>query len=195
MSMTAHSQRAAAGAQPETAAEPWRATEPAWARSAAEGLDAVYREHAIGLVRFALMLVGDQSTAEDVVQEAFLAVYRGWPRLREPGRVVGYLRVAVLNGCRSAQRSRGRARLRRSPHDPPVWSAEAAVMEREDRRAVLAAVARLPRRQREVLALRYYLELGEHETAAVLGVSRGTVSSTAARALSALARRLREDDQ
>jgi RNA polymerase sigma-70 factor (sigma-E family) len=195
MSMTAHGQPRAAGAQPEPAAEAWRAAEPTWARSAAEGIDAVYREHATGLVRFALMLVGDQSTAEDVVQEAFLAVYRGWPRLREPGNVLGYLRTTVLNGCRSVQRSRGRARLRRFPHDPPVWSAEAAAMDGEDRRAMLAAVARLPRRQREVLALRYYLELSEHETAAILGVSRGTVSSTAARALSALARELREDAQ
>jgi RNA polymerase sigma-70 factor (sigma-E family) len=200
--MTAHSQPAAAGAQPisepEPAAEPRHAAEPAepaWARSAAEGIDAVYREHAIGLTRFALMLVGDQSTAEDVVQEAFLALYRGWHRLREPGNVVGYLRTAVLNGCRSVQRSRGRARLRRVPHDPPVWSAEAAAMEGEDRRAMLAAVARLPQRQREVLALRYYLELGEHETAAILGVSRGTVSSTAVRALRALAHQMREDAQ
>jgi RNA polymerase sigma factor (sigma-70 family) len=90
-------------------------------------------------------------------------------------------------------RSRGRARLLRVPHDPPVWSAEAAAIADEDRRAVLAAVARLPRRQREVLALRYYLDLPENEIAASLRISRGTVSSTASRALAALARELREE--
>jgi RNA polymerase sigma-70 factor (sigma-E family) len=161
-------------------------TEPA-----AQAVDDLYRAHALGLIRFAVMLVGDQTTAEDVVQEAFLGLYRGWHRVRDPGNVLGYLRTAVLNGCRSVQRSRGRARLLRVPHDPPVWSAEAAAMDGEDRRAVLAAVARLSLRQREVLALKYYLDLGEQEIATLLGVSRGTVSSTGARALAALARELR----
>jgi RNA polymerase sigma-70 factor (sigma-E family) len=165
----------------------------ALAESAAEAVDGLYRAHAVGLVRFALMLVGDQTTAEDVVQEAFLGLYRGWHRVRDPGHVLGYLRTAVLNGCRTVQRSRRRARLQRVPHQPPVWSAEAAAMEGEDRRAVLAAVARLSLRQREVLALKYYLDLGEQEIAALLGVSRGTVSSTGSRALAALAKELRGD--
>lgn len=65
-------------------------------------------------------------------------------------------------------------------------------MDGEDRRAVLAAIARLPRRQREVLALKYYLDLSEGDIAAILRVSRGTVASTGARALAALARQLRE---
>jgi len=63
----------------------------------------------------------------------------------------------------------------------------------EDRRVVLAAIARLPRRAREVLALRYYLNLPDHEIASVLGVSRGTVSSTASRGLATLARNLKEE--
>jgi RNA polymerase sigma-70 factor (sigma-E family) len=160
-------------------------TEPA-----AQALDGLYRAHALGLVRFALLLVGDQTTAEDVVQEAFLGLYQGWHRIRDPGNVLGYLRTAVLNGCRSVQRSRRRARLLRVVHDPPVWSAEAAAMDGEDRRAVLTAVARLSMRQREVLALKYYLDLGEKEIARMLGVSRGTVSATGSRALAALAREL-----
>ena len=131
------------------------------------------------------MLVGDQATAEDVVQDAFLGLYRAWDRVRDPDAVLGYLRTAVVNGARSVHRSRGRARLLRVPHDPPVWSAEAAAMDGEDRRAVLAAIARLPQRQREVLALKYYLDLSEHEVAAIMRVSRGTVSATGARALAA----------
>ena len=59
--------------------------------------------------------------------------------------------------------------------------------------AVLAAIARLPQRQREVLALKYYLDLSERDVAAILQVSRGTVASSGARALAALARQLRED--
>jgi RNA polymerase sigma-70 factor (sigma-E family) len=158
-----------------------------------EAVDDLFRLHAVGLVRLALMLVGDQATAEDVVQEAFLGLYRAWDRVRDPDAVLGYLRTAVVNGARSVHRSRGRARLLRVPHDPPVWSAEAAVMDGEDRRAVLAAIARLPRRQREVLALKYYLDLSEHDVAAILRVSRGTVAASGARALATLARQLRED--
>ena len=66
-------------------------------------------------------------------------------------------------------------------------------MASEDRRAVLAAMAGLPRRQREVLVLRYYAELADAEIASVLGVSRGTVVSTASRALGVLARRVKEE--
>ena len=157
-----------------------------------ERVDDLYRAHALGLLRLALLLVGDRTTAEDVVQDAFVGLYRGWSRIREPAKALGYLRTSVINGCRSVQRARRTAWLRaeRRQHEPPVWSAEAAALAGEDRREVLTAVARLPRRQREVLALRYYAELGDSEIAALLGVSRGTVSSTASRALAALAREL-----
>ena len=182
MGMTVPAYRAGTGPQPD----PVR-------HAAGAAVDDLFRLHAVGLVRLALMLVGDQATAEDVVQEAFLGLYRAWDRVRDPDAVLGYLRAAVVNGARSVLRSRGRARLLRVPHDPPVWSAEAAAMDGEDRRAVLAAVARLPRRQREVLALKYYLDLSEHDVAAILRVSRGTVAATGARALAALGRQLRED--
>lgn len=164
----------------------------------ADVIDSLYRSHAIGLIRLALMLVGDRTTAEDVVQDSFLGLFRGWSRLRDPERALAYLRTSVVNGCRSAQRARksawlrGPASLPGERHAPPVWSAEAAAMAGEDQRAVLAAVARLPRRQREVLALRYFAGLGDGEIASVLRVSRGTVSSTASRALATLARQLRE---
>jgi RNA polymerase sigma-70 factor (sigma-E family) len=176
-----------------TVNRPGAATGARRVTSATDAVDELYRAHAVGLIRFAVLLVGDKGTAEDVVQDAFLGLYRAWRRLHDPGNAAGYLRVAVLNGCRSALRGRSRARLIRVQHDPPVWSAEAAAMDSEDRRALLAAVARLPRRQREVLALRYYLGLGEREIAAALAISRGTVSSTASRALGMLARELGEE--
>ena len=166
----------------------------AWSAPPADELvNDLFRAHAVTLVRVATLLLGDQPSAEDVVQDAFLRLYRSLPRLRDPGKAVGYLRVSVVNGSRSVLRARRRALLRRVQHQPAVWSAESAVMAGEDRRAVLAAVSRLPRRTREVLALRYYLNLPDHEIAAVLGVSRGTVSSTASRGLAALARELKEE--
>ncbi len=158
--------------------------------------DTLYRSHALGLVRLALLLVGDRTTAEDVVQDSFLGLVRGWSRLRDPDRALSYLRISVVNGCRSVRRARRTAWLRAERHqaqDAPVWSAEAAAMASEEQREMLAAVARLPRRQREVLALRYYAGLGDSEIASVLRVSRGTVSSTASRGLAALARQLRAE--
>jgi RNA polymerase sigma-70 factor (sigma-E family) len=152
----------------------------------------LHRAHALALIRLAILLVGDRASAEDVVQDAFAGLYAALPRLRDPAKTVPYLRAAVINGCRSVLRARRRALHRVLPPDPPVWSAEAAAIDGEDRRELLAAVARLPRRAREVLALRYYSDLSDAEIGAALGISRGTVSSTASRALAALARDLRE---
>lgn len=164
--------------------------------SAAEAADLVaglFRAHAVDLVRLGVLLVGDQATAEDVVQDIFARLQRSPGRLRDLDKPVPYLRTAVVNGCRSVHRSRRRARLLRVQHELPVWSAEAAVLAGEDRRAVLAAVARLTGRQREVLVLRYYAGLADQDIAGALQVSRGTVSSTMSRALAALAREFREE--
>lgn len=166
------------------------------AEPASQEIENLYRAHGLSLVRFALLLVGDQPTAEDVVQEAFLGLHRNWRRGHDPANLLAYLRTAVLNAARSAVRARIRRQalaLRAAKHDPPVWSAEAAVMDSEDGQAMLAAVARLPRRQREVLGLRYYLDLSEKEIAEAMGVTRGTVASTTARALKALGRELKEE--
>ena len=156
-------------------------------------VDDLFRAHVVSLVRVAVLLLGDQPSAEDVVQDAFLRLYRGLPSLRDPDKALPYLRASVINGSRSVLRARRRALLRRAQYEPAVWSAESAAIDGEDRRAVLTAVAGLPRRSREVLALRYYLDLPDDEIAAALGVSRGTVSSTAARARAALARTLKEE--
>jgi len=163
------------------------------ADATADVIAGLFRAYAVDLVRLALLLVGDQASAEDVVQDVFARLQRNPGRLRDLDKPVPYLRTAVVNGCRSVHRSRHRARLLRVPHEPPVWSAEAAALAGEDRRVVLAAVARLSGRQREVLVLRYYAGLADLEIAAALQISRGTVSSTASRALGALARELREE--
>jgi RNA polymerase sigma factor (sigma-70 family) len=110
---------------------------------------------------------------------------------------LGYVRAAVLNGCRSALRHRAIVRRVLGAHDPLAsgaaqQSAEHEAIMADDRRQVLVALAALPRRRREVLVLRYWLGLPEAEIAATLGISPGTVKSTAARGLAALARKLGE---
>ncbi len=169
---------------------------PAHDDQPSEFIASLYRAHALQLIRIGLLLLGDQPSAEDVVQDAFLGLQRGLPRLRDPAKALAYLRASVVNGCRTVQRRRSRTYARTTqqeqPEPPPVWSAESAAIACEDRRAVLAAVAGLPERAREVLAFRYFLDLPDGEIAAALGISRSTVSSTASRALATLARKLEE---
>lgn len=161
--------------------------------AAVEAVAALFRDHGLSLVRLAVVLTGDRATAEDVVQDAFLGFHRALPRLRDMDKALGYLRVSVVNGCRSAHRARSRVQPWHAEPELPVVSAESAVLAEQDRREVLAAVARLPVRAREILALRYYLDLPYQEIAVTLGVSRGTVSSTISRALATLSRDLKEE--
>ncbi len=161
----------------------------------ADEVDELYRQQAVSMIRLALLLTGDRATAEDVVQDAFLGLCRRWPSLTDPAKAVSYLRTSVINGCRDVHRARRVAWLRRPPHDPPVWSAEAAAIDGEDRRQVLAALAGLAQRQREVLALRFYLDLSYGEIAAALSISQGTVASTISRALAILARQLNPQEE
>lgn len=161
---------------------------------ARQHVSALYRTHALTLVKLAVLMTGDQPTAEDVVQDAFLGLYRRWSALRDADKALGYLRSSVINGCRSVQRVRFR-RQGINPDPPgPVGSAEAEAMLGEAHRAVLAALRRLPARQREAVVLRYYLDMTEDQAARAMGVSRGTVKSSTSRGLAALARLLKEED-
>jgi RNA polymerase sigma factor (sigma-70 family) len=157
----------------------------------ADVVEDLYQAHGLALVRTAMVLVGDKPTAEDVVQDAFIGLYRALPRLSNIDKALAYLRASVVNGCRSVHRARQRAFARPVQHAPAVWSAESAALAREESRLAMQAVSRLPARAREVLALRYYLDLPDAEIAAALGISRSSVSSTASRALAVLARELK----
>lgn len=156
----------------------------------------LFRRHYAELVRLAVMLVGDRPTAEDVVQDVFARLHARRDQPGPSGDQLAYVRACVLNGCRSALRRRTMlsrlARTRAAIPDLPHESAEHEVILAEGRREVLAALAALPRRRREVLVLRYYLGLREAEIATLLGITQGTVKSTAARGLGALARALGE---
>jgi RNA polymerase sigma-70 factor (sigma-E family) len=163
---------------------------------AGPAVTALYQAHGVGLIRLAVVMLGDRPAAEDVVQEAFCGLYRRWHRLDDPRNALRYVRSSVLNGCRSALRNQ--SRLRSRPGGPQqsvpesAESAESTALAGEEHRAVLAALRRLPDRQREALVLRYYLELSEAQIAQSMGVSQGTVKSTVSRALAALGRLLGE---
>jgi RNA polymerase sigma-70 factor (sigma-E family) len=167
---------------------------------AAPTIAELFRERHAELVRLAVMMVGDQATAEDIVQDVFARLQARWDQVAESRTLLAYVRSAVLNGCKSALRRRGIARRVAQAQEAlakrqDLDSAEQEVIAAEDRRRLLTALAKLPRRRREVLVLRYYLDLSETEIAAVLGISNGTVKSNAARGLAALARIIGDDDE
>ena len=163
---------------------------PVIASAPADAVTALYRAHALGLIRLAVVMLGDRPAAEDAVQEAFCGLYRRWHSLSDPGKALSYVRSSVINNCRTALRRR--RRQGGAPGDRPGESAEAMALIGEEHRQVLTAIRRLPARQREVLVLRFYLDLNEEEIAASMRISRGTVKSTTSRALAALGRILGE---
>lgn len=156
------------------------------AQAAPMTLEDLYRTHRMRLVRLALLLVDEPATAEDVVQEAFTGLHRHWGNLRDAAAAIGYLRTAVVNGSRSVLRRRKTARDYTPPHVANARSAESLAMLTAEHQSVVHALSQLPPRQREVLVLRYYGNLTEAEIAEAAGISKGTVKSTASRALEAL---------
>jgi len=151
---------------------------------------ALYREHALSLIKLAHIVLGGRAGAEDVVHDAFCGLYRRWEYVENKDRALAYVRTSVLNGCRSALRS-GRARdVGLDDYQPTVISAEAEALELEERREVVAALRRLPERQREILVLRYYLDLPDLQIASDLGLKPSTIRSIRHRALASLERSL-----
>jgi RNA polymerase sigma-70 factor (sigma-E family) len=151
---------------------------------------ALYREHALGLIRLAYVSQGNRAAAEDIVQEAFCGLYRRWDHLTSTEKALAYLRSSVLNGCRNA--ARRSARSPRITYLPPAESAESAALIGELRREVIAGLRRLPGRQREALVLRFYLDLSDPEIAEVMGISVNTARSTLRRGIGALGIALKE---
>ncbi len=162
------------------------------AQEPSQQITALYQAHAVGLVRLAFLMTGDRPTAEDIVQDAFLGLYRRWGTLADQGKALSYVRSCVLNGCRQLHRVRYRQAKFHFDPPPDARSAEDTAILGEDDRAVLTAIRRLPARQREAVVLRYYLDMTEDQAAQAMGVSRGTVKSATSRGLAALARMLEE---
>ena len=166
------------------AAEQQDAADAEW--NADRAVTELYSEHYRALVRLAAMLVRDTQTAEEVVQDSFVAMHDGWQRLRDTEKALAYLRQAVVNRSRSVLRHRTVVdkNLQKAPPDMP--SAEHGAMVLLERHAVVAALRDLPDRQREAIVLRYYADLSEAEIAATMGISRGAVKSHTSRGMAAL---------
>lgn len=160
-------------------------------RAAADGdagraVAELYAEHYRALVRLAALLVRDVGTAEEIVQDSFVALHASWRGLRDSGKALGYLRRCVVNRSRSVLRHRLVAERHMLRPPPEMPSAEQGAMTLLERSAVVAALAGLPARQREALVLRYYADLPEAEIASAMGISRGAVKSHVFRAMAAL---------
>ncbi|HSL24721.1 MAG TPA: SigE family RNA polymerase sigma factor, partial [Acidimicrobiia bacterium] len=161
-----------------------------WETTADVLLADLYRAEATNLVRLARFFVDDRDAAEDLVQEAFIRLARAAHRILDQERIAAYLRSIVLNLARDHNR-RGLVSLRHQPPaDPPVATLDEQLALREDQQQVIEALRDLPRRQRDCLVLRYYLELGVAEIAATLGLSVNSVKTHLQRGLRSLEKRL-----
>jgi RNA polymerase sigma-70 factor (sigma-E family) len=166
--------------------------------TADEAIAELYAAHWTGLVRLAWLLLRDDLAAEEVVQDAFIAVHRRWDSLRDPAAGVAYLRRSVVNGARSGLRHRGveDRYVAREQGEPTSWarrteeSAEDRALAAETTSSMILALGTLPQRQKEVLTMRYYLDLSEAEIADALGISAGSVKAHAHRGLAALRDRM-----
>jgi RNA polymerase sigma-70 factor (sigma-E family) len=133
------------------------------------------------LLRFAYLLTGDYSVAEDLTQDCLTSAYWRWPTLADPE---AYLRRAITNGVRSRFRRLGLHR-RWERLQPPSTSADPAEIVTESD-ALWAAIRRLRPQHRSVLVLRYYEDLSDSDIAQILGCSESTVRTWARRGLSRL---------
>jgi len=155
-------------------------------RDAAAATVALYTAYYRPLVRLAVLLVHDRGTAEDVVQDSFIAMHANWRRLKDSGKASAYLRQSVINRSRSVLRHQVIVDRNAPQPLPDMPSAEEGAMVLLERSGVIAALQGLPARQREAVVLRYYADLSGAQIASAMGISRGAVKSHTARAISAL---------
>jgi len=159
-------------------------------RDRTSAVTALFEEHYASLVRMARLLVDDRETAEDVVMDAFTSLYRRWAAVRDPDEGYRYVRSCVLNGARSQLRRRRLRRRHESRSHQQEAIRDGLETNEADRSTLMQLLGTLPYRQRQVLVLRYFVDLTEAQIAYELGVSPGSVKTHAFRGLAALARAL-----
>lgn len=164
------------------AVDPARKGEPV---AAGGGVDGLYKAHIADAVRLAYLITGDSARAEDVAHDAFLRAAGRLGAIRHPDRVGAYLRTTVVRQVLMDRRSdsRERARGERTARAERVDDSTAAAIEHLD---LVAALKRLPVRQRAVIVLRYWQDMTEADIARVLRCRPGTVKSALSRGLAAL---------
>ncbi|MGQ0630738.1 MAG: SigE family RNA polymerase sigma factor [Sporichthyaceae bacterium] len=151
-----------------------------------EAVTELYTAHYRSLVRLSAMLLRDTGAAEEVVQDAFVAMHSAWRRIRDEDKALAYLRQTVVNRSRSVLRRRTVADKHAPMPGPDMPSAEHGALARYESEAMMAALRKLPTRQREALVLRYYGDLSEAEVAAAMKCSKGAVKSHTFRGIAAL---------
>jgi RNA polymerase sigma-70 factor (sigma-E family) len=158
----------------------------AW--TADDAVTHLFAAHYRPLVRLATLLLHEAGLAEEIVQDAYVALHRHWRGVRDADKALSYLRTTVLNRSRSALRHRKvvTAYLAWARPGPDAPSAEAGALAALQQDAMAAALRTLPPRQREALVLRYYADLSEAQIAEAMGVSRGAVKSHTSRGMAAL---------
>jgi RNA polymerase sigma-70 factor (sigma-E family) len=166
-----------AGVTLEPVAKEWDAT---------QAVTEIYSAHYRSLVRLAVLLVRDVATAEEVVQDSFVAMHGAWRRLRDSDKALSYLRQSVVNRSRSVLRHRVVVDRNAPKPAPDMPSAEQGALSLLERSAVISALRTLPLRQREALVLKYYADLSEAQIAATMGISQGAVKSHTARGMASL---------
>ena len=145
----------------------------------------LYVAHMPAAIRLAFVLTGSRDDAEDLAQEAFIRTAGRFADLRNRDAFPAYLRRAVVN----ASKMRYRRRAVATRHEPIVWPGElqaTPTLGIEERDRLARALLTLPERQRAALALRFYCDLSEAETADILGCRRGTVKSLVSRGVEAM---------
>jgi RNA polymerase sigma-70 factor (sigma-E family) len=149
-------------------------------------ITALFDEHYARMLRVAAVLLGDVGAAEDAVQDAFLGVHAAWSRVADPEQAAGYLHRSVVNAARSRLRRRTVALRHRPTRPPDAASAEEVALGGLLGGPLTAALRALPRREREVVLFRHYLDLSERQTAEALGLRQGSVKAYGSRGLAAL---------
>ena len=155
-------------------------------RDADRALTALYSLHYRSLVKLAALLVADTAAAEEIVQDAFIAMHTAWRKLSDTDRALSYLRQSVVNRSRSVLRHRVAVSKIAPKHAPDMPAAEQGTIIQFERSALVSALRTLPPRQREALVLRYYADLSEAQIASAMGISTGAAKSHTARAVASL---------
>ncbi len=150
----------------------------------------LFNQHYSSLVRLASFLLDDTAVCEEVVQDAFVKMHT-IKNLPEAGKEAAYLRSVVLNNARSRMRRRmvHRRAMAKEVKEPPAYtpSLETEVVNSAERRRIVQLLRKLPRRQAEVLTLRFYMDLSEEEISQTLNITKGSVKTHTSRGLDKMA--------
>jgi RNA polymerase sigma factor (sigma-70 family) len=155
--------------------------------------ETIVRTHGEAVFRLAFLLLSDAADAEDVAQEVFMRAFRSLDRFDRSRPLRPWLMRIAMNLARNRRRSVARYltaverwfRLEGRPSFSSHSAGSSGVSD-DERHDLRRAVDRLVETDREVVYLRYFVELGEAEAAAALGVPVGTVKSRLSRALARL---------